>query len=68
MVSTDGLLTYSEISRLFGVDEGTLRVWRHRGRFPAPDKWVPGCRGMRPAWYVSTVEDVAGLLVGRQKN
>ena len=45
------LLSYADLSERWGVREGTLRVWKARGRLPEPDLIISGV----PAWKESTI-------------
>lgn len=46
------LYEYADLSRLSGIDAATIRVWKARGKLPAPDFVV----GQSPAWKPETVE------------
>lgn len=51
------LWTYAQISELTGMEQGTLRVWRTRGKLPTPDYVIGEGEGNRsdPAWKPETV-------------
>lgn len=46
------LWTYAQIADLTGISAATLRVWRLRGKLPAPDYEI----GPWPAWKPTTIE------------
>lgn len=45
------LLPSDEVAKLCGITETSLRKYRNRGVFPAPDRYF----GREPGWYPSTV-------------
>lgn len=45
------LLGYADLAARTGVDIATLRVWKNRGKLPAPDHEI----GQSPAWREETI-------------
>jgi predicted DNA-binding transcriptional regulator AlpA len=43
---TERLLSAAEVSRMYGIPEKTLRVWRSQKRGPTYYKLIPGRSGM----------------------
>lgn len=47
------LVGLTEICDYTGLPCGTIDVWRHRGKLPAPDWIVSG----RPVWWEETIHE-----------
>lgn len=46
------LVSYGELRQRTGIPYGTLRMWKARGKLPAPDYTV----GQSPVWLPETIE------------
>lgn len=58
VVGVQEFMDLADIARLWGVDAGTVRRYKHDGRLPEPDAAVGTGAGRRYGWRADTVAGI----------